>query len=169
MNCQSCGVALPADSEFCHNCGAKVEAEAQPERGEEPQARPSAPPPPPSTARAAPVPPSAAVGPGPPPVGRSRYGGASLVAGTLWIIGWIVAVVGVIIAIAAAGGADCAEVLGKDSGFFAEGECSGGEEAGVRIGLFLGITLLAWLYAVIILWLSYTLRLVSDIEVNLRR
>jgi hypothetical protein len=155
MICARCNAIVPDDSAFCHNCGARVESAVQPEGREEPHPRPqpTSRPPGATAARTQPPPMAPAAAARPPRTG-SRYAGASIVATTLSIIGWVVAVGGVIVGIILA----------------SEYEPGYGEEnaGAIRFGLFIGTAIAAWIYACLILWAAYALRLLSDIEVEVR-
>lgn len=150
MFCSECGAQVPDEAEFCHNCGAQI---AVPAEAPAPSPEPTA---------------SAEAATGRAQIGRAqlagrqptaRYAGASLVATTLWIIGWLIVLLGFVAAFAVAGSYECGDVFG---------ECGGGEEMGIRIGLWIGTVLVAWLMAVEFLWAAYLLRLLSDVEARLR-
>jgi hypothetical protein len=150
MFCSECGTQVPNEAEFCHNCGARVVVPAE---APAPSPEPTA---------------SAEAAAGRTQIGRAqlaghqptaRYAGASLVATTLWIIGWLIVLVGLVAAFAVAGSYECGDVFD---------ECGKDEELGIRIGLWIGTVLISWLYAILFLWFSYVLRLLSDVEARLR-
>lgn len=184
MFCSDCGTRLPDGSIFCHGCGSKTDVGTQPvQRPPDPE-RPTqtavaTPPARPVFTPPAPVRPAAVarqparpvrqpVAPRPvvrppvaagPPQPSARYIGASLVAITLWVLGWLIAFLGIVAASAVAADSNPFEVFeGMDSS----------EGAGARIAVFMGTALAFWLVAVFILWGAYALRLLSDLEVRLR-
>jgi hypothetical protein len=139
MQCPNCRAEIPDDSVFCHECGTKIESPPQP-----PVASPGGP-----TSRAEPeaTPTRAKTSPEAP---RSRYAGVSLVSGTLWVLGWLIAIVGFILAVGMAGFIEEAS----------DEDISGGEQ----LALFVSTLIVFWLIAVGVLWSAYVLRLLSDIE-----
>ena len=138
MYCLQCKTQIPDDSDFCHNCGANVESQRKPvpAASNEPRAVAS---------RATRAVREAAPGERP----RSKYVGASLVSGTLLLLGWLIAVAGVILGL----GLTSLQDLGDEEVGDAE-----------RVGMFLGAVIVCWLVAVGVLWSAYVLRLLSDIE-----
>lgn len=138
MICTGCNASLPDGSAFCHLCGTKLQA--APAAAGAPPPRSAPPTPQRVTARTYTSTPS------------GRYTGASLVAGTLWVIGWIIAIGAIILGAVLASDYDPA---------------FGEENAGaIRFGIFVGTSLAGWIYAVAILWMAYLLRLLADIERN---
>lgn len=177
MKCPTCGTEIPGDSTFCYSCGAKVEPVTAPPRAVADVPAFVRPATTADTARSERT--SASSGAGvraevghageagvsvrqAPPTTTSRYAGASLVATTLWIIGWLIAIIGAIAAMGLAVSLDCSETLDTF-------DCSEGEELGLRLGIFIGGLIAAWLIAISVLWSAYVLRLLCDMEVSLRR
>jgi len=79
--------------------------------------------------------------------------GVALVSGTLSVLGWLIAIAGFFVAIRAA--TQKGEFLGTEIIELSTAE---------RLGIFFGTLILFWLFAVIVLWSAYVLRLLSDIE-----
>lgn len=145
MICTNCNATVPEGNAFCHLCGANISDRQQGsslrERRLEKMDRIV------ERRRTQVSDPAAGV-----VSTASRYSGASLVATTLWVIGWIIAVGGVI--------------LGAYLASEYEPEFDQENEGAIRFGIFVGTALAAWLYAVLVLWMAYALRLLSDIERN---
>jgi hypothetical protein len=166
MFCSECGTQLPDDSTFCHNCGTKADVARQPvqrpQAVESPAqagatmatARPAARPVP--NSRPATRPPVVA-GPAQP---AAKYVGASMVIATLWILGWLTAFLGIVGGFYNAAEVNCPEFMGDT--------CSGSDETGAKVVIFIVTVLASWLMAVFILWGAYVLRLLSDMEIRLR-
>ena len=145
MICPSCKGMVEEDNAFCHLCGARL---MDPPQNRSPSGHGLD-----TTGGVA----EQAQGrrPAPRPAGTSassRYSGVSLVAGTLSFIGWMIAIAGVIL------GAYLASEYKPEYG-------EENAEA-MRLGMFVGSALAGWLYAIVILWMGYVLRLLSDIERN---
>ncbi len=156
MFCLECGTQLSDDAVFCHNCGAKFAAETPAESREEPDMGPRAAAESPARTRPTPTPRSTQP-PSPVVVQRklgSKYMGASMVATTLLVIGWLIAFLGIVGGFASA--SECRDIVGE--------ECS----AAGRMGVFLATVIIAWLAAVLVLWFAYVLQLLSDVETRLR-
>jgi hypothetical protein len=88
---------------------------------------------------------------------RSRYAGASAVATTLWILGWLIAVVAFIGAAYNVSTDPCKQY-----------DICGDGESWFTMGSFFGTLIVGWLVAVSVLWAAYILRLLSDVEGRLR-
>ncbi len=155
MICSTCNASVPEGNLFCHLCGEKLPEvliprqsgasppsggagfSGQPGKGANPAIQGDV-----NTA----VYRSAARSP------NSRYTGASLVCGAILVIGWLIAIAAPILGIYLASD--------YDPGPFQE------NVGAIRIGIFVGTTLVGWLYAILTLWMGYVLRLLSDIEHN---
>jgi hypothetical protein len=92
--------------------------------------------------------------------GPAKYTGALFASNVLRVVGWIVAFLTPVIAIAAASSYKCEYDL--------FGQCSDSGVAGTRFGLFVGIMVVGWLYAAIMLAIGYAVLLLSDIEFSAR-
>jgi hypothetical protein len=82
------------------------------------------------------------------------------VVATLWILGWLTVFLGIVGGFYNAAEFNCPE--------FMEDTCSGDEETGAKVIIFIATVLTSWLVAVLILWGAYVLRLLSDVEIRLR-
>lgn len=92
--------------------------------------------------------------------GPAKYTGALFASNVLRVVGWIVAFLTPVIAIAAASSYQCQYDL--------FGQCSDSDVTGTRIALFGGIMVVGWLYAAIMLAIGYAVLLLSDIEFSSR-
>jgi hypothetical protein len=92
--------------------------------------------------------------------GRSRYVGASTVATFFYWTAWIVGILGTLGALASLGVDYCTQ------GFFGEESCSGADTA--KVVTFFSVLIGAWFTACLLFWMSYTLRLLSDVEARIR-
>jgi hypothetical protein len=134
--CSQCKAQIPEDSVFCPNCGARQETPVPAAAG------------PPSEASGGPVRVRSSSPTTPRAPSRSRHLGVALVSGSLWVLGWLLAIAGLFVAI---GAATREEFLIELS-------------AAQRLGIFVGTLIVFWLLAVIVLWFAYVLRLLSNIE-----
>jgi hypothetical protein len=95
------------------------------------------------------------------PDGPAKYKGALFASNILRLVGWIAAFLTPIIATATASSYEC------ESQLFGQ-YCSNSDVTGTKIGLFVGIMVVGWLYAALMLAIGYAVLLLSDIEFNSR-
>jgi hypothetical protein len=99
----------------------------------------------------------ASLQPGQTAVLESRYVGALLVSRFLWVVGWLVAIAGLVAGIALSLSYECES-----------GQCDRAEVTAVRLGILLGCVLGGLVYGAVVLAIAYVVTLLSDIEINTR-